>query len=136
MPPSIITAEIKYRCPGAGIKKFVVVGPTADEALRKAARFDTRAPGVPRYLARCRPAGIELVRRHQGFDGAAGPRVRSCPRKLHADIRHTRANAYDSGSAVADMWAKTAEAAARDGRCAPARKALAKARAAVRKARR
>lgn len=66
-PPPIVVAELKYRCPGTGIRRFTIVGPTASEALRKAARFDPNQPGVPKYIAmRCHPVGIELVQRGRG----------------------------------------------------------------------
>ncbi len=66
-PPPIVVAELKYRCPGGDIKRFTIPGPTADEAIRKAARFDPTGPGVPRYIAaRCKPVGLELKQRGRG----------------------------------------------------------------------
>jgi hypothetical protein len=141
-PPPIVTAEIKYRCPGAGIKRFIVVGPTASEAIRKAANFDPHGPGVPLYIPmRCRPIGVELVQRRRGggLDGAAGPRVAKCPKKLHEDVAAVRRQAHDVShirgpGSVAVIYAKDAERAARDGRCKTAKHSLAEARAAIKRA--
>jgi hypothetical protein len=63
-PPPFVVAQIKFKCPQGPDKVFEIVGPTADAALRKAARFDKKGPGVPKYIAMyCRAAGVALVQR-------------------------------------------------------------------------
>lgn len=133
-PPPIVVAELKYNCPGMGTRRFTFVGPTADQALRKAARFDPNQPGVPKYIAmRCRPSGVELVQRGrrshtEGLEALGGAkRVTKCPKKLHEDIAAVRRQAHDAG-AVASHFAKIAERAARNGQCAFARQELARTR--------
>jgi hypothetical protein len=128
-PPPIVVAELKYQCPGLGIKRFTIPGPTADQAIRKAAAFDPNGPGVPKYIARrCHPVGLELKQRGRGsqtrsLDELGGSRA--CTKKLHAQIAAVRRQAHDAGR-VPSFFAQNAERAARNGDCAFARQELAR----------